>query len=74
MGWVARRALLGPTDVQDGMGEIHLIPAQVREFGRPETVAEGDEDHGGVAVTPALALAASISRSTSAPVRCSRVR
>ena len=46
-GMGGRRALLGPTNVQDGMGEIHLIPAQVREFGRSETVAEGDEDHGG---------------------------
>jgi hypothetical protein len=25
-----RRALLGPADVQEGVGEIHLIPAQVR--------------------------------------------
>ena len=47
MGWVARHAFLGPTNVQDGMGEIHLIPVQVREFGRSETVAEGDKDHGG---------------------------
>ena len=29
-GMGGRRALLGPTNVQDGMGEIHLIPAQVR--------------------------------------------
>jgi hypothetical protein len=29
-GMGARHAFLGPTNVQDGMGEIHLIPAQVR--------------------------------------------
>jgi len=32
-GWVARRALLGPPDVQDGMGEIDLIPTQVYKLG-----------------------------------------
>ena len=31
-------------------------------------MAEGDKDHGGIPVTPAIGLAASISRSTSAPV------
>ena len=52
----ARHAFLGPTNVQDGMGEIHLIPVQVREFGRSETVAEGDKDHGAVTMTPAVTL------------------
>ena len=51
-----RRAFLGPTNVQDGVGEIDLIPTQVYKLGRPQTVAEGDKDHGGVPVTPAIGL------------------
>ena len=42
--------------MRDGMGEIHLIPAQVYKLGRPQTVAEGDKDHGGIPVTPAVTL------------------
>ena len=41
-GMGGRRALLGPADVQDGVGEIDLIPTQVYKLGRPQTVAEGD--------------------------------
>ena len=51
-----RRALLGPADVQDGVGEIDLIPTQVYQLGRPQAVAEGDKDHGGIPVTPAIGL------------------
>ena len=51
-----RRALLGPADVQDGLGEIDLIPTQVDKLGRPRTVPEGDKDHGGIPVTPAIDL------------------
>ena len=51
-----RRALLGPADVQDGVGEIDLIPTQVYKLGRPQAVAEGDKDHGGIPVTPAIGL------------------
>ena len=43
----SRRALLGPAHVQDGVGEIDLIPTQVYKLGRPQTMAEGDKDHGG---------------------------
>ena len=42
--------------VQDGVGEIDLIPTQVYKLGRPQTVAEGDKDHGGIPVTPAIGL------------------
>ena len=38
------------------MGEIDLIPTQVYKLGRPQTVAEGDKDHGGIPVTPAVGL------------------
>ena len=51
-----RRALLGPPYVQDGVGEIDLIPTQVHKLGRPQAVAEGDKDHGGIASTPAIGL------------------
>jgi hypothetical protein len=34
--------------VQDGVGEIDLIPTQVYKLGRPQAVAEGDKDHGAI--------------------------
>jgi hypothetical protein len=40
--------------VQDGVGEIDLIPTQVYKLGRPQAVAEGDKDRGGIPVTPAI--------------------
>ena len=55
-GMGGRRALLGPAYVQDGVGEIDLIPTQVYKLGRPQTVAEGDEDHGAIPMTPAIGL------------------
>ena len=55
-GMGRRRALLGPADVQDGVAEIDLIPTQVYKLGRPQAVAEGDKDHGGIPVTPAIGL------------------
>ena len=61
----SRRTLLGPADVQDGVGEIDLIPAQVYKLGRPQAVAEGDKDYGLIPVTAAIGPAAPISRSTS---------
>src|SRR4029077_20712758 len=55
-GMGARHAFLGPTNVQHGMGEIHLIPAQVYKLGRPEAVAEGGKADGGTPITPAIVL------------------
>ena len=55
-GMGGRRALLDPPDVQDGVGEIDLIPTQVDKLGRPQTMAEGNQDHGGIPVTPAIGL------------------
>jgi hypothetical protein len=55
-GMSGRRALLGPPYVQDGVGEIDLIPTQVYKLRRPQAVAEGDEDHGSVTMTPAVTL------------------
>ena len=56
MGWVAGVPFLGPAYVQDGVGEIDLIPTQVDKLGRPQAVAEGHKDHGGIPVTPAIGL------------------
>ena len=51
-----RRALLDPADVQGGRPEVHLIPTQVDQLGRSQAVPVGHEDHGRVAVAPAVAL------------------
>jgi hypothetical protein len=55
-GMGGRRALLGPPYVQDGVGEVDLIPTQIYKLGRPQAVAEGDKDHGGIPVTPVIGL------------------
>ena len=52
----ARAALLGPADVQGGRGEVHLIPAQVRQFARPEAMTVSHKDHRGVPVGPSVSL------------------
>ena len=36
--------------------EINLVPAQVDKLGHPQAVPIGRQDHGGVAVTVAIAL------------------
>ena len=56
-GMRRRRALLHAADMQARAGEVDLVPSQVHQLGRPQAVAEGDEDGGGVAV--AMAVAAS---------------
>ena len=52
----AGAALLDPADVQGGRGEVDLVPAQVRQFARPQTMAVGHKDHRGVPVAPSVAL------------------
>ena len=49
-------AFLGLADVQGGRSEVHLIPTQVNQFGRPEAVPKGHQQHGGVPVAVAVAL------------------
>jgi hypothetical protein len=34
----------------------NLIPAEINQFGGPQPVAIGDQDHGGIAVAPSVAL------------------
>jgi hypothetical protein len=60
-GWTLRRALLGPTDVQDGPIEVHLIP---HGLGRSQAVPEGEQDHGRVPVPLPFSRAAAIRVST----------
>ena len=49
-------ALLHSTDVQRGCPEVHLLPAQVHQFGGPQAMPVGHKDHRGVAVTPTVSL------------------
>src|SRR6266478_7361718 len=71
----ARRAILGPTDVQAARVQLDLRPLEIAELGGPQTVPIADQDHGGVAMTvPAPFRAAAIKRSISVSVRYSRVR
>ena len=45
--------------MQRGSVEVDLIPPEVNKLAHPQAVAVGDEDHGGVAVAPAVALGGS---------------
>jgi hypothetical protein len=36
--------------------EVHLVPAQVADLNRPQPMAEGHQDHGGVPVTVPIGL------------------
>jgi hypothetical protein len=49
-------ALLDPADVQRGRGEVDLVPAQVGQLARPQAVAIGHKDHGGLPVRPSVGL------------------
>ena len=51
----ARGAVLDAADVKHGTGKVDLVPAQVTHLGSPQAVPEGEQDHGGVAVTVAVA-------------------
>src|SRR5215472_6372927 len=46
---------LDSAHVQDRGFEVDLIPAQVHQLSCPQAVSVSDQDHGGVAVTPAVA-------------------
>ena len=42
--------------MEDGGSELHLIPTKVAEFGRPQTMTKGDQDHGRVPAPVAIRL------------------
>jgi hypothetical protein len=44
----ARRAVLNPSDVEVGAVEVYLIPAQITQLRRPESMSEGNQDGGRV--------------------------
>src|SRR6266853_3765485 len=46
-------AILDPPHMEHRAIEVDLVPAQVADLGRPEPMAEGHQDHGGVPVTVA---------------------
>jgi hypothetical protein len=49
--WVdGRDPILKSMDVQAAMDEINLLPAQRAQFGCPQAVPEGHQDHGGIAM------------------------
>src|SRR6266849_6999712 len=52
----ARGAVLDPPHVEHRAIEVDLVPAQVTDLGRPQPVAEGHQDHGGIPVAVAVAL------------------
>ena len=52
----AGSALFDPADVQVSRSELDLIPAQVHEFRYAQAMTVSHEDHGGVAVAPAVAV------------------
>ena len=37
--------LFDSADVQHGVFQVHLLPAQVHQLGGPQTVPEGQQDH-----------------------------
>jgi hypothetical protein len=47
----ARVAVLDRTGVDHRIGTVDLIPAEIGDLGRPQPAWEGQQDHGGVAVT-----------------------
>ena len=53
MGWVAG---VPAADVQGRGVEVDLNPAQIGKLADPQAVAVGDQDHGGIAMTAAVAL------------------
>ena len=47
---------LGPPDMQTASLKLDVVPAQTDQLGRPQAVAIGDQDRGGVPVAMAVVL------------------
>ena len=47
-------AVLEPRDVQPGMHEINLLPAEGAQLGRSQSVPKGQQDHGRIAMPVAI--------------------
>ena len=50
------RPLLDPADMQVGRVEVDLVPAKFDQLAGTEAVTEGNQDHGGAAMAPAVGL------------------
>src|SRR5262245_29266998 len=46
--------------MQAALGELDLLPLQVADLRRPQTVAVGDQDHGRIAMAVAAMLAGAV--------------
>src|SRR6516164_6886662 len=55
-GCVAGVPCFDSTDVQDGVFQVHLLPAKVHQLRGPQTVPEGQQHHGCVTMAPAVVL------------------
>src|SRR5262249_16285796 len=59
--WVhAGDPILDPVNVQAALGQFDLVPLQVADLRRPQTVAIGDQDHGRVTMSIAAVLARAV--------------
>jgi hypothetical protein len=56
-------AVLGPGNVQPTVNEIDLLPPEAAKLGSPQAMPEGEQDHGRVPMTVAVAVAWSRERS-----------
>ena len=51
-----RRAILDPTNMQDCLIKVGLLPTKIDELGRAETMPESDQDHRRVTVALPIVL------------------
>src|SRR6266446_5004434 len=50
----AGRSVFCSPDMQCGGSELDLVPAKVHDFGRPQAMPKGDQDHGRIAMSIAV--------------------
>src|SRR5262245_30097266 len=56
----AGNAVLDAVNVEAALGQFDLLPLQVADLRRPQTVAIGDQDHGRVAMPVAAMLSGAV--------------
>jgi hypothetical protein len=56
-------SILHPVNMQAALGQFDLLPLQVADLRRPQTMAIGDQDHGRVAMPVAAVLASAVHQS-----------
>ena len=55
-GCVARCPALGPTEVQGAGLEFNVAPLKAAKLSGPQAMPEGNQDHRGIPLPPAIAL------------------